>query len=1038
MNDWENQKVFAKNRMEAHCDLLPFAEVKSSITKKRSQTPWYQSLNGVWDFYIADNPALVPENFYEPDYSRKENGEWEKIKVPGNWQTQGFDYPHYTNVNFPFPADPPYVPTENPTGAYRRKFYVPEEWQKEREVILHFEGVDSAFYLWVNGQKVGYSQGSRLPAEFDISEYITAGENLLALKVFRWSDGSYMEDQDMWWLSGIFRDVYLYAAPRVNIYDVFVQAGLDENYEDGKLHVTADIHNDLDQEITDYNLELQLLTEKGEPVSDNRGQSKFVKEIKGAAQSKLQKEFSLNIPRPRQWTAETPYLYQLVLILKDDQGEIIEVKSCNSGFRTVEIKNGQLLVNGTPIMIKGVNRHDFHPDTGRAVPLEAMEKDILLMKKHNLNAVRTSHYPNDTRFYDLCDYYGLYVLDEVDIETHGFRSVDDIDQISDDPEWEGAYLDRIKRMVARDKNHPSVIIWSLGNESGFGCNHEAMADWIRDNDTTRPIHYEGDREMKTADYFGPMYPSIQEVINFGEGRKFNWGAGFEPEECAEKPLILCEYAHAMGNGPGELQDYWDAFYKYDNVQGGFVWDFIDQGLRQTGESGQERFAYGGDFGDDPHDKNFNINGLIFPDRTPSPGMIEYKKVLEPVKITEVDLEQGKIKLRNRYDFRDLEHLHAVWKVLKEGRIIQQGTISLPEIEPGQEKTVTVPYEKMAHTEKGAEVILEVNLLLASDQSWEKQGHEVAWAQFELSAAEKRGMKTAARDSDWPLEVEEKANNVLLTGKDFQIEFDKVYGKIVDWTYQNQKLIKDGPRLNFWRAPIDNDGGLVSKWKKAGFHHLKHRIKNFKVDKKEEGSVRIEVESRIAPPIRDHGFQCKYIYTINYRGEIKIEVSGIPEGEMPELPRIGLKMKLPGELNQVEWYGRGPGESYIDSKLSQKVGRYRKSVAELYTPYVYPQENGNRSDVRWVSLTDITGMGFWVVGHNNTDDLFNFSAHRFDAHDLEKAEHTDELNFREEIFLNLDYRQQSLGSSSCGPGRQDKYRLQPEEFNFDISIIPGEK
>ncbi|MFW6410329.1 MAG: glycoside hydrolase family 2 TIM barrel-domain containing protein, partial [Halanaerobiales bacterium] len=624
------------------------------------------------------------------------------------------------------------------------------------------------------------------------------------------------------------------------------------------------------------------------------------------------------------------------------------------------------------------------------------------------------------------------VLDEADIETHGFGPVGNVSQISDDPQWEKAYVDRMKRMVERDKNHPSVIIWSLGNESGFGCNHEAMAEWTRKKDTTRPIHYEGDRKMKVADFFGPMYPEIKEVINFGEGETFNWGKGFEPEEYKDKPLILCEYCHAMGNGPGELIDYWDAFYKYDNIQGGFIWDFIDQGLRQKTDKG-ERFAYGGDFGDKPNDKNFNINGLVLPDRTPSPGLVEYKKIIEPVKVEAENLKKGKVKILNRYDFINLDHLQLSWNLKKDGQIIQKGHLDIPEVGPGETKIIEIPFKEPQVKESGADYWLNIKFTLAHDTTWEERGFEVAWEQFKLPFSQSPEL-SESKDKVNSILCEELKNEIKIKDGEFELVFDKIYGVIASWKYQGVELIKEGPKLNFWRAPIDNDTNLESDWRKAGLDSLKHKIKKVETKIEKDEAIKIVVESRIAPPVFDHGFECKYIYTIYPGGEVKIEIDGKPEGELPVLPKIGLQMVIPVEFDQVNWYGRGPGESYIDSKQANRVDVYSKEVDQLYTPYVYPQDNGNRTDVRWVSLTNLSGLGIFATGKS----LLNFSAHRFSTEDLEKADHTDELSFRDEITLNLDHRHQALTSTSCGPEGLEKYRLKPEEFNFAVKLQPFTK
>lgn len=1016
MNDWENPKVLERNRVPARAYFAPYPDEESALSGQR-YSPWLMLLNGNWKFHYAENPALAPDNFYIEyfpedflmecfDATHWDDTQWHDIQVPCNWQMLGYGRPHYTNVIYPFPVDPPRVPTENPTGSYRRKFFIPDDWD-DRQVFLRFEGVDSAFYIWVNSQQVGYSQGSRLPSEFDITPYIRRGVNTLAVRVFQWSDGSYLEDQDMWWLSGIFRDVYIIATPSVHIFDFRIRTELDSDYRDAVLKVRATVNNYGEHSAGNYRIEIRLLDANRQSILN----SEF--SLPGGGQKILDME--MPVANPEKWSAEHPYLYSLLIILKDSKGQVVEAETCKVGFRSVELKNGNMLVNGVPVMIKGVNRHEHHPDLGRAVPLDAMIQDILLMKRHNINAIRTSHYPDDPRIYDLCDYYGIYVLDEADLECHGFAHIGDWNRTSDDPEWEAAYVDRVIRMLERDKNHPCVIIWSLGNESGFGRNHEAMARWVRDADPTRLLHYEGDREQKVADIVGPMYTSVADITKLGE------------DTSADKPVILCEYAHAMGNGPGGFKEYWDTFYKYKRLQGGFVWEWLDHGIRQFTEDGREWFAYGGDFGDKPNDGNFVIDGLVFPNRKPSPGLIEYKKVLEPVKVEPADLNHGKVRIINRYDFISLSHLLISWNLMADDRIIQNGFIQLPDISAGKSEIVTMPYTIPKILLPGAEYWLNISFILAADTSWASKGYEVAWAQFQLplEASPKPAIKTECM---LPMICEDADNLITITGANFELVFDKVYGVIKSWCHEGMKVLKKGPKLNFWRAPIDNDTHVQRAWRKAGLDSLMHRIDAVELSDTNGKFNQIRVKSRIAPPVLDLAFECDYTYTIYGSGDVILEAHGVPEGNIPVLPRIGLQMTLPEELDHVSWYGRGPGECYIDSKQANPVGVYSCMVDDLYTPYVYPQDNGNRTDVRWVSFTNTRGMGLLAVM-----PILNFSAHRFTTEDFDKAQHTYELVPRDEITVNLDYRHHGLGSASCGPGVLPQYELRPDEFRFVIRL-----
>ncbi|NMB12955.1 MAG: DUF4981 domain-containing protein [Firmicutes bacterium] len=1007
MFDWENPQIVARNRLPSHALLLPYQDEAAARTGERENSPWFCLLNGRWEFHLAANPALVPQGFQEPNHDA---AEWDKLPVPSNWQLAGYGRPHYTNVQYPFPVDPPRVPTENPTGCYRRYFSLPPGWENRR-VVLCFEGADSAFYVWVNGEMVGFSKGSRLPAEFDITQYVQPGQNLLAVQVMQWSDGSYLEDQDMWWLSGIFRDVYIYATSPIHVFDLTVRTQLDAAYKDAILEIEASIHNYTEAKVTGHKFTISLLDDSGDRAFEPQSQDV---EIEGTGDTKV--EFRIAVDSPRKWTAETPYLYRLLVTLADDGGQVLSVQTCMVGFRQVEIKDGNLLVNGVPVMIKGVNRHEIHPDLGRAVSVDSMVEDILLMKRHNINAVRTSHYTNDPRWYELCDYYGLYVLDETDLECHGFGMVGDINRISDDPAWELAYLDRMERMVERHKNHPSVIIWSLGNESGFGRNHKLMAKWTRQADPTRPLHYEGDRRQEVVDIVGPMYTPVERVITLGE------------EEDYTKPVILCEYAHAMGNGPGGLKEYWAAFYKYPRLQGGFVWDWVDQGLRQPTSQGTERFAYGGDYGDEPNDANFNINGLILPDRQPSPGLLEYKKVLEPVLVEAVDLARKQVRITNRYDFLSLDHLLLSWDVFADGKVLQTGTLPMPRLLPGESRILTIPYTDPVGS-AGTDYWLDLRFTLISDCSWAATGHEVAWAQFQLPLSVPAGPMLSIASMPG-LSVSEAGCVAIIQGDSFQLVFDTTYGIITSWLYHGMPMIRRGPRLHFWRAPIDNDISYVREWKKSGLDQLQHRIDGVTIDTHEQ-TVQIKVSARIAPPVFGHGFRCEYIYTVYGDGNLTIRVQGEPHGVLPVLPRIGLQMILPPELTQVKWYGRGPGESYVDSKLANRFGFYACHVDDLYFPYVYPQEHGNRTDVHWVSVTDQRGMGIFAAA----DVPLNFSAHRFSTEDLERARHTDELIWRDEVYLNLDYRQNGLGSGSCGPKVLPQYELAPHEFRFTVRLKP---
>lgn len=1035
--DWENHKVAHRNRMPARAYFIPYPDPISAVSFERGKSTCYRLLNGSWKFHYAESPSTAPENFFEEDF---ETGNWDNIQVPSSWQLQGYGHPHYTNAVYPFPRDPPRVPMENPTGSYMRKFSIPKRWS-DRQIFLRFDGVDSAYHVWVNGKEVGFSKGSRLPSEFDITNYVRTGQNTLAVRVYQWSDGSYLEDQDMWWLSGIFRDVSLIATPKVHIFDFSVRTELDFEYENAVFRVRTILRNHTDRNTPGYCIEILLKDAEGRRVMrSSSGIGKIPAHGTTIANHKSK------IENPEKWSAETPYLYTLLIALKDLNGKVIEVVPQKVGFRSVELKDGNLLINGVAVKFKGVNRHDHDPDFGKAVPMSAMLRDVLLMKQHNINAVRTSHYPNDPRFYDLCDCHGIYVIDECDLETHGFGyEADDIPAKL--PGWKAAFMDRMCRMVERDKNHPCVIMWSLGNESGFGRNHVAMAAWARKADPTHPIHYERDETASVTDVVSRMYSHVNDVVKFGRERN------------AAKPFILCEYAHAMGNGPGGLKEYWDAIYKYKRLQGAFVWEWLDHGIRKRmpnakcrvpndrkpsprpGPDGQtpklrkdEYWGYGGDFGDQPNDGNFVIDGLLFPDRIPSPGLIELKKVIEPVVCEPVDFKAGRIRLRNRYDFTSLDHLCLSWDVKADGKVLQHGTLPMPLIRPGRSRTITVPFKKPESPEPGTEYWLSLSFAFVADTGWAGAGHEVAWAQFRLPVRKKVTSVIKSRGTS-RIKFKESRSTISITGTGFKLVFDRNQGIISSWRYGNTDMIVKGPRLNFWRAPTDNDASrwykATGKWQAIRLDKLTHRVDSVGCEVV-TNTVKLHVASRIAPAVFANAFLCDYTYTIYGTGDMTIESHGIPQGiwDIP-LPRIGLQLTLPQTFDHVTWYGLGPGESYSDSRQAGRVDVYTGTIDDLYTPYVVPQENGNRSDVRWLALTDLYGKGLFISGM----PLINFSAHRFTPEDFAEAKHMCDLVPRDEITLNLDYRQRGLGSAACGPDVLSQYELYPHEFKFAVRLKP---
>ncbi|WP_136607943.1 beta-galactosidase subunit alpha [Paenibacillus dokdonensis] len=1020
-NDWENLEVLQRGRLKDHTYFVSYKDETSALTYERGLSPWFRLLNGSWRFYYAASPGLAPAGFQEEAF---DDSAWGKLEVPGHWQLQGYGKPHYTDLYYPFPVDPPHVPSDNPTGCYRRSFHIPAEWA-ERQIVLRFEGVDSAFHLWVNGQEAGFSQGSRLPSEFDITSLIREGSNQLSVKVYQWSDGSYLEDQDMWWLSGIFRDVSLFARPRMQIRDFTIRTDLNDALDQGELNICVEIGRagTTDEDRGHYRLKAQLLDENKSNVIGSGSISDM-----GTASSEELFGIRIQVRQPRLWSAEQPSLYHLLITLEDEQNGMIECIPYRVGFRRIEIAGNTFLVNGVPILLKGVNRHDYHPELGRTVPYQTMLQDVLLMKRHNINAVRTSHYPNDPRFYDLCDEYGLYVMDETDLECHGFELLGNISRISDDPAWKNAYVDRMMRMVERDKNHPSIIMWSMGNESGFGCNFEAMAEWCRTKDPTRLIHYEEDRAGKSVDVMSTMYTSVEKLAELA-------GA-----EGPQKPRIICEYAHAMGNGPGGLTEYNDLFRNCEGLQGGFVWEWTDHGLQTVDEQGRSYYAYGGDFGDVPNNSNFCMDGLLFPDRTPSPGLLELKKVIEPVATLAIDLKKGEVELENRLDFSGLKFLEASWSIQADGVLLQSGSVPLPAVKPHSKAQLVLPYDLSGlRVPSLSETYLTIRYVLRTDCIWAMKGHEVATAQFRipeelLPLQESLPANAGADAATRSLNCTEHGHLLQVSGSDFEIVFNMMDGVIQSWTFAGTDMIANGggPKLSFWRAPIDNDMYVVQEWRKAYLHLLQQRIDEASWERNGDGGVTVTIRTRIAPPVFDWGFRCICRYTLHGDGRMHVAVDGVPEGTPPKmLPRIGLDLTLPGTLDLVDWAGRGPGESYADSKHANLFGVYHASVDELFTPYMVPQDNGNRTEVSWVSLTSSRGMGLLAVGL----PVIEFSAHRYTAEDLEKAGHLKDLTPRDTVSLHLDYRQNGLGSNSCGPAQLPPYELRPEVFNYEFILMP---
>lgn len=994
---YENPRVPGLQRLKPRAWYVPHA---ARPTTDPAPSQRQMSLNGTWRFHLSPTVADAPLGFERDDF---DVDGWAGIEVPGHWQLQGFGRPHYTNVVYPFPLDPPRVPTENPTGCYRRSFTLPASWRGMR-VVLRFEGVDSCFVVFINGVEAGMGKGSRLPSEFEITSLLREGVNEIAVRVHQWSDASYMEDQDMWWLSGIFRDVTLLARPTTFLHDV----GATTRFDAAGRRATVRCDVALDGPAEGRRVRAELL--------DPAGRSAWRGEQAAAATLAFTAELEAAAP----WSAENPALYSLILELLGPSGEVLEAVPTRIGLRQIEIRDGLLLVNGVKVMFRGVNRHEHHPTRGRAVPIETALQDVLLMKRHNINAVRTSHYPPDPRFLGLCDAYGLWVIDECDLETHGFGYDSHPGNPTFDEAYRDACVDRMERMVRRDRNRACVILWSLGNESDIGPNHAAMKRAALAIDPTRPIHYETDKSLQVSDVFSTMYadPARVRAIAAAEGTTEHYGARNPPERVRALPYLQCEYAHAMGNGPGGLLEYWQAYESHPRVHGGFVWEWIDHGLWDA-ERGI--YAYGGDFGDEPNDGNFVIDGLVLPDRTPSPGLIELKSVLAPVRVEAAG--GARVRITNKHRDTRLDALSMSWALRLDGRVARQGVLPTPPLAPGQSGEFALPLDPDA-LPGDVERHVDLVFCLARDAAWARAGHEVARAQIELPTPPTP--RPAAGPTTWSLR--QTARAVEAIDGDQRLRFDRASGLLQAWDSGGEPLLRGGPRLQFWRAPIDNDRNFAPAWRQHWLHRLQHRLDEFVVD---PDGRRVVARFRVAPPVHGFGFACACAWTPRPGARMRLDVAIEPVGVWPDLllPRVGLRMTLPAALSTATWFGRGPGECYDDSKQAAVLGLWSMPVDELHTPYIRPQENGNRTDVRFVALRSERGRGLLVA----SSTPFNFSAQRYSTEDLAATTHNTLLRRREEVHVNLDHRLLGLGSASCGPWPFEPHLLRPGRFAFTLDF-----
>lgn len=999
---WENPSVLHVNCEKPRAYFVPYESYDKALKGIRGISDYFQSLDGVWNFKFYPCVYEIEDEFFREDFACDN---YDRIPVPSSWQMYGFDTPNYTNVTYPYPCDPPYVPNENPAGVYIRDFYVDKNLA-EKDVYLLFEGVNSCFYLWINGTEVGYSQVSHMTSEFLITPYLKQGMNRIAVMVLKWCDGSYLEDQDMWRHSGIFRDVYLLYRDKSHIRDFFIKTDLDKTYSRATVKCEVEFTEPADSKSATYSLRAVVKDIDGKEIFD------------GTMELSQKDSFEFAIENAHLWSAETPDLYQLVLF---HNNEVILQKF---GLIKTEVIDSVIHINGKPIKFKGVNRHDSHPELGHTTPPDHMKRDLILMKRHNINAIRTSHYPNDPRFLEYCNELGFYVIDEADLETHGANRAGDFSMFSKDPAFTGAFLDRMQRMVERDKNQSCIVMWSLGNESGFGPNHRKMAEWAKSRDKSRLIHYEGafnehvmkeDSDNSCLDVYSNMYASVDWLENT-----------FLKNENEKRPHVLCEYCHAMGNGPGDLKEYWDLIYKYPRLSGGFVWEWTDHGIKTQTPDGITYYAYGGDFNDEPNDGNFCIDGLVYPDRTPHTGLLELKNVIAPVRTEAVNLKTGEFRITNLYDFIDLSHISLNWVIEKNGITVESGTVSELNIAPHRSETVKIPYT--LPKEADGRYFIRIYYTLLVNTAWAEKGHEMAFAQFELPAepAEKITLKAPPF-----VKISKNEKSLKITGRNFEYEFSLIYGCFTKMNYAGVELICGRPSFTVWRAPTDNDRNEKNEWIKNGYDRLKPHIYNVEITDEKENSVSVKTTYSLGSYTKKPVISGSAAWTILGSGDIYLENSADVRKGLPFLPRYGLKLVMPRGNEYVEYFGYGPHESYIDKHRSTYKGRFRTTVSDMHENYLFPQENGSHYGTEWALVSNSLGYGLLFIGM----DEFSFNASHYTPENLTEAKHPHELKKLPETIVHIDHAMSGVGSNSCGPRLLPEYQLNENKINFKLRIKP---
>lgn len=1053
-NDWENELVFEKNKLQARVPSYSFKNEKDALAGDRDKSRM-QSLNGSWQFNFVDKSEDRPTNFMAANFAGDKN--WNAIDVPSNWELKGYGQPIYTNIVYPFtpnvldpklkydwrgpqPPIPPKIYRDNPVGSYYRDFEIPADW-KDQSVILHFGGVTSAFYVWVNGKMVGYSQDSCLAAEFDITDFLVSGKNRVAIQCFRWSDGSYLEDQDMWRISGIHREVLLLAQPKVALNDFFVRTKFDVNYQDAKLEIRPLLWvQESEEKLKGYTISAQLYDANNQKVLANPIAVNLEKVYKERWPARDITKFAFmeaKISSPHKWSAEDPYLYKLVFTVTNANGEVVEARSKSIGFRKIEFsKNNDLLVNGKVVKIMGINRHDHHPTRGKALTRQDLRDDIETLKKFNFNAVRTSHYPNDPYFYELCNQYGLYVMDEANVEAHHLGSY-----IPQQPTWAAPILTRVIRMVERDKNEPCIISWSLGNESGTGPAFAAAAAWTKDFDPSRFIHYEGAQgdpedphyvegaafdltkwpsfanpdDKNYVDVLSRMYPDLNQLVNMSENAHIT------------RPIIMCEYLHAMGNSIGGLGDFWDQIRARPNLIGGFIWDMKDQGLVKKDDKGNDFYAYGGDFGDKPNDGNFCINGVFGPDLAPNPHAWECKYVFQTVVFENVNIQNGQVRLINRNAFVNLDAYLLRFEVFEDGKSIQSGTIDQQGIAAGNATIVTIPYKNIKFNDN-SEYFVRLSLHEKEDRLWTKKGFEVAKEQFLLKA--KTNTKLDFGQSKETVAYVETPTEVQINGKNFSATISKNSASLISYKTNGLEQVLAPLTPNFTRPHLDNDlrganrGNFTTSekiWQKYPAAFTTATVKINQVSPQE-----IEV---VIPQNGEDKIKFETIYTISSQGAINVKIAMDADKSLPDLIRFGMTMGVSDQYKNTSYYGNGPWENYSDRKRSAEINQYSSKTDDLFFNYIFPQETANHTDTRWVKLT---GNGIKSSLNIQTNSAFAFSIWPYSAQNISKAKHPYDLSLQGFYTLNIDYGQMPLGGTLSM--RLEQYALKAGKYNLEFTLF----